>query len=82
MNRELQRLARRNADQQTERIAELPTGDFFATVTAWDGTVLTLSRRGSTFPAAGRAASYTPGVGDWVACRSIDNQPIAICRVV
>jgi hypothetical protein len=81
VNPALQRLARRQADQQTDRFAELPNARFFlATVTAV--TPLTVSWRGSAIAAAGACASYTPAVADRVLCVLVDNQPVVFDRII
>lgn len=82
MNREIQRLARRNADQQKAQIADRPTSPLIATVTGWSGGVLTVTWRGSALTATGRHAAYTPAIGDVVTCDLIDNQLIVRDRIV
>lgn len=89
MNRDLARAARRFADSTSDRIADQPTGQFFATVVsvtpnaASDGNaVVTIEWRGAVVTAAGYAASYTPVKGHRVVCTYIDNQPVIAHRVI
>lgn len=73
MNRELATAVRRFADANSERIAEVPTIRFVATVVTT--SPLTISWRGSTF-AADRNRNYTPVIGDRVMCDYTDSQPV------
>lgn len=80
MNQQIARLARRNADQQTARLADLPTGRLFlATVTVT--APLTVSWRGRQFTAAGAFTSYTPAITDRVLCALVDNQPVVLGQI-
>lgn len=90
MNRELATAARRFADANTARIAEVPSERLIvATVTdvaagaAPDGNALvTVTWRGSPCSVSGYLASYTPAEGHRVVCAYIDNQLIITGRVI
>lgn len=90
LSRELARASRRFADQNTDRIAELPQGKpFMATVTdvvegvspgGW--ALITVSWRGETYRANGYADNYTPVVGHRVRCELVDNQLLVNYRIL
>lgn len=82
MTRALDAAARRFADAQTGRIAELPTdGKIVATVAAVtagaaaDGNAaVTVTWRAGTYRVKGYNRTYTPVVGHRVVCDLIDGQ--------
>lgn len=90
MNRDIARVARRNADQQSQRINVAGARPVIATVTtataggSHDGTayLVKVTWRGLEVTAAGYAASYTPAVNHRVMCAFVDNQLIVLCRIV
>jgi hypothetical protein len=66
-SRELDRAARRLADQSSDAVAELPsTRVLYLTVTAL--APVTVSWRGVAIKASAVCASYTPAVGHRVIC--------------
>lgn len=81
-SREMERAARRLADQQLDRAAEMPDGrDLIVTVTV--ASPLTVSWDGEDKVAFRRCASYaSPAVGDRVWCRLIHNQLIAVDKLI
>lgn len=79
LSRDLARVARRLADQTSERLTDRPTQQFIATVAGT--SPLTVSWRGSTLPAR-RHAAYTPAAGDRVACKLIDGQIVVEDHIV
>lgn len=77
MSRHLARVARRNADQQTNRVQAARPAEFIratvATVTpagAADGVhaLVTVTFRGQEVPVADYPDSYTPAIGHRVLC--------------
>ena len=81
--RELARIARRFADQQSGRIADLPgLQGVIATVTAVSGSTVTLSWRGGSLTATATCAAYTPAANDRVLCLLIDSQLIVLDQLV
>ncbi|NUT08185.1 MAG: hypothetical protein HOV76_32430 [Hamadaea sp.] len=82
-SRELDRVARRFADQQSGRFAALPgLQGAVCTVTGVSGSTVTLSWRGGTLTGTASCASYTPAAGDRVLCLLIDSQLIVIDQLV
>lgn len=82
VSRELARAARLFADQQSGRLADLPTmRGVIGTLTAVAGGDVTVSWRGSELAASAVAASYTPTVGDRVICLLTDNQLVVLDRL-
>lgn len=82
-SRELARAARRFADQQTGRIADLPTTrSLIVTVSDVTGAVVTVNWRGQDLVATAVCASYTPATGDRVLVQLIENQLVVIDRLV
>jgi hypothetical protein len=90
MRRELARAARRLADQQSSRLADVPASrGFLATVVAVTAggsdngnTLITVRYRGADLPATGFYASYTPTVGDRVDCVLREDQLIVVDKIV
>lgn len=86
LSREIARAAGRLADQQSDRLADVPTTRaVIATVTtvtagaAPGGNALVkVTWRGQELTAASYLASYTPSVGQRVLCLLIDNQLIVV----
>lgn len=80
--RELERAARRMADQQMDRVAELPDGqDLILAVTV--ASPLTVSWDGEDYTVARRCASYaSPAIGDRVWCRLVQHQLIAVDKLI
>jgi hypothetical protein len=72
VNRDLARAARRLADQQTARIADLPRDSFYADVVTV--APLVILWRSGTYEATGHHASYTPSIGDRVECHLVSDQ--------
>lgn len=82
MNPAVARTARKLADQQSARLADLPTGEpFYADITAVTPT-LTVLWRGGTYAATGSHASYTPTIGDRVECHLVRSQLCVIDKIV
>ena len=89
MNPAVARAARRNADQMTALLAEIPASRVLratvASVTAGgagDGTALvTVTWRGGQYEAT-YGAHYTPVVGHRVLCVIVDNQLEIVQRTV
>lgn len=81
-SRELERVARRAADQNLDRWAGAPGGrDLILTVTVV--SPLTVSWDGEDKAAARRCASYaSPAVGDRVWCRLVHNQLIVVDKLI
>lgn len=90
MNRELAAAARRFADAQSSRLADMPTAhQILATIVtvvaggASDGNALvTVTWRGNPVVCAGYAAAYTPVVGHRVVCDLVANQLLVAYRVI
>lgn len=81
VSRELARAARQFADQQSERLADLPTvRHLVVDVTAVSGATVTVTWRTKTLTGTA-LASYTPAAGDRVLCVLVDNQLIVIDRI-
>lgn len=77
---DVSRAARRFADRQSERLAEVaPPPQFVATVTAT--SPLSVSWRGRVLPVAGRNAAYTPAVGHRVKCVLLSDQLLIDYRI-
>lgn len=82
LSRALGRAARRNADAQTARLAELPQDRFFfatvSTVTPGAGpggnALVKVTWRLGEYTARSYNAAYTPDVGHRVKCHLVDNQ--------
>lgn len=68
----MERVARREADRQTARIAEITPPLFVAKVTST--SPLQVGYRKGTVNIAGKNAAYSPVVGDWVHCSTITAQ--------
>lgn len=89
-SRLLEQAARRFADAQTDRLAELPGArQLIATVTdviaagAADGNALvSVTWRGSTLVAAGYPDTYTPATGDRVKCSLVADQLLIDFRII
>lgn len=74
-SRELDRAARQWADQQTDRLSEVPSvRAVYVSITSITGGVFFEWRTG-TYQAAAVNVAYTPAVGDRVLVLMIDNQP-------
>jgi len=90
LSRALGRAARRNADAQSARLAELPAvRQFFATVTTvtpgagpGGNALVTVTWRAAELTVAAYNAAYTPDVGHRVRCSLVDNQLVIEGRYI
>jgi hypothetical protein len=88
VNPELATAARRFADQNSARLAEIPAAKLFAATVvsvvagaASDGNaVVTVRWRGKDIKVAGYGAHYTPAVGHAVTCALFDDQTRIVQR--
>lgn len=81
LSRELAQAARRDADEQSARLAEIPRSRFVnVTVASLSPTKVTW--RGASVPISGKNFDYTPVVGHRVLCGMDDSdQLVIICRL-
>ena len=81
LSRELAQAARRDADEQSARLAEIPRSRFLnATVASLSPTKVTI--RGASVGVAATNLNYTPVVGHRVLCGWDDSdQLVIICRL-
>lgn len=89
-SRELARAARRFADANTDRLAEIPQDrDFFATVTTvvtgagpGGNALVKVTWRGVELTVRSYNAAYTPDAGHRVRCSLVDNQLVIEGRYI
>lgn len=78
-DRDLARAVRGFADDDSARLADLPVTRFFtATVSNATAGSLAVTWRGKSVPMAGKAAGYTPAIGQRVLCALVDGQPLIV----
>ena len=82
IDRELARVTRQLADDDTARLDDLPiTRSFIGTVANATAGSYAVTWRGVDVPVAGKNASYTPVIGHRVKCELVDGQPLIAYRI-
>jgi hypothetical protein len=82
LSRELAQAARRDADEQSARLAEIPRSRVINVTVAATSPTVTVTWRGASVPISAKNVNYTPTVGDRVLCTMDDSdQLVIICRL-